>query len=356
MRDVTAGIITGKETVEFLTFAREPAPPGCVSVDITLCGICGTDIASFRSGHLHRPSVCGHEWVGTVGDIGDAVEGFEAGDRVVIAVPSACGRCPECERGRADHCRQVSAVARGRDPLAPPHGGFAPSITVGAGRVIHAHPSLSDEEAAQVEPATVALHGVRRSRITPGDTVLVQGAGPIGLFAMQFATAAGAGQVLIVEPSAPRRQVGLDLGASTAIAPDEAAEAVEDLTGGVGADVVIECSGVPSLLQTAADLTRAGGLVSLVSFLARPASIEGGRWLAKELTMVASNAFTHDDLRRSMTFLADGRVKAKPLHSRTVTLDQLAPTLRELSVGPSHDIKVLVDPRPAATTTREEGS
>src|SRR6187402_2607125 len=137
MADVVAGIITGKETVDFLTFEHEDPPPGCLSVDIRLCGICGTDIASFRTGHLHQPSVCGHEWVGTVGDIGEAVEGFDEGDRVVIAVPPACGRCPECERGRADHCRQVSAVARGRDPLAPPHGGFAPSITVGAGRVIH---------------------------------------------------------------------------------------------------------------------------------------------------------------------------------------------------------------------------
>jgi (R,R)-butanediol dehydrogenase/meso-butanediol dehydrogenase/diacetyl reductase len=105
---------------------------------------------------------------------------------------------------------------------------------------------------------------------------------------------------------------------------------------------------VPSLLQTAADLTRAGGLVSLVSFLGQPASIEAGRWLGKELSMVASNAFTHEDIRRSMTFLADGRVKAAPLHSRTVALDQLEPTLRDLSSGPSHDIKVLVDPRPGA--------
>jgi (R,R)-butanediol dehydrogenase/meso-butanediol dehydrogenase/diacetyl reductase len=348
MTDITAGMITGKERVEFLTFARDSTPSGCVTVDITLCGICGTDIASFRTGHLHQPSVCGHEWVGTVGEIGDTVEGFAEGDRVVIAVPPPCGRCPECERGRTDHCRRVSAVARGRDPLAPPHGGFAPSITVQSGRLLPAHPSLSDEEAAQVEPASVALHGVRRSRITAGDTVVVQGAGPIGLFVMQFARAVGAGHVLVVEPSAARRQVGLDLGASMALVPDEAAEAVLDVTGGVGADVVLECSGVPSLLQTAADLTRAGGLVSLVSFLAQPASIEAGRWLGKELSMVASNAFTHDDIRRSMTFLADGRVKAAPLHSRTVPLDQLEPTLRDLSAGPSHDIKVLVDPRPRA--------
>jgi (R,R)-butanediol dehydrogenase/meso-butanediol dehydrogenase/diacetyl reductase len=346
MSHVTAGLITAKETVEFLTFEQEPPRPGCVSVDITLCGICGTDIASFRSGHLHQPSVCGHEWVGTIGDIGPAVDGLEQGDRVVVGVPAPCGSCPECEGGLTEHCRTVSAVARGRDALAPPHGGFAPKITVAAARVLHAHPNLTDEDAAQVEPATVALHGIRRAGIVPGDTVVVQGAGPIGLFAMQFARAAGAGHVLIIEPSESRRRVGLDLGATMALTPDEATDAVNDLTGGIGADVVIECAGVPALLQTAADLTRSGGRVQLLSFLSQPATINAGRWLAKELTVVASNAFTHDDFRRSMTFLSDGRVKAAPLHTRTVPLDDLDGALRDLAGGSSADIKVLVDPRP----------
>lgn len=345
MADVVAGIITGKETVDFLTFEHEDPPPGCLSVDIRLCGICGTDIASFRSGHLHQPAVCGHEWVGTVGGIGPRVEGFDAGDRVVIAVPPPCGVCPDCTSGLTEFCRTVSSVARGRDALAPPHGGFAPSITVAAGRVLHADPGLTDEEAAQVEPATVALHGVRRSSITPGDLVVVQGAGPIGLFVVQLARAAGAGHVLVVEPSALRRRVGLEVGASSAVGPDEAADAVQTLSRGIGADVVFECAGVPSLLQTAVDLARAGGVVSLISFLAQPATINAARWLAKEITVVASNAFTHDDFRRSMSFLSDGRVKAGPLHTRTVPLHHLETALQELSAGPSDDIKVLVDPR-----------
>ena len=102
---------------------------------------------------------------------------------------------------------------------------------------------------------------------------------------------------------------------------------------------------MPSLLQTAVDLARAGGVVSLISFLAQPATINAARWLAKEITVVASNAFTHDDFRRSMSFLSDGRVKAGPLHTRTVPLHHLETALHDLSAGPSDDIKVLVDPR-----------
>ncbi len=344
MGDVTAALITGRETVEFRQFEELPPSADCLTIDIRLCGICGTDIASYRSGHLHSPAVCGHEWVGTIREIGPGVDGFGAGDRVVVAVPPACGRCPECRAGNTEYCRTVSAVARGRDALAPPHGAFARSITVAAARVLHAQPDLSDEEAAQVEPATVAFHGVRRSRIRVGDTVVVQGAGPIGLLVMQFARAAGAGQTIVVEPSPVRRRVAADLGADLAVAPDEAAAAVLDRTGGLGADVVMECAGVPQLLQTAVDLARSGGVVGLVSFLAQPATVNAARWLAKEITVVASNAFTHEDFRRSMTFLADGRVRTQPLHSRTVGLSDLPSALQDLASAATDDIKVLVRP------------
>jgi (R,R)-butanediol dehydrogenase/meso-butanediol dehydrogenase/diacetyl reductase len=345
MSDFTAALITAQQTVMFRTFTQVPPLPGFVTINITLCGICGTDIHSFRSGHLHSPAVCGHEWVGTVAAAGTGVDGLSDGDRVVLAVPPACGRCPECLRGLGDYCRTASLVARGRDSLAPPHGGFARTITVQATRVLPAHPDLTDEVAAQVEPATVAFHGVRRSGITAGDMVVVQGAGPIGLLALQFARAAGAGEVLVVEPSPTRRRLATELGATNALIPDEAAEYVLDHTQGIGADVVIECAGVPRLLQTAVDLARSGGVVQLLSFLAEPATIDAARWLAKEVTVVASNAYTHDDFRRSMAFLADGRVRAQPLHSRTVRLDELEATLSGLSAGPADDVKVLVDPR-----------
>jgi (R,R)-butanediol dehydrogenase/meso-butanediol dehydrogenase/diacetyl reductase len=342
--DVIAALITAAETVEFRSFAASAPGSGCLSVDITLCGICGTDIQSFRTGHLHSPAVCGHEWVGTIAKVGAGVDGYAEGDRVIIAVPPACGHCPECRRGLADYCRTVSLVARGRDGLAPPHGGFASRITVSAARVMHVLAGLSDEEAAQVEPATVALHGVRRSGITPGDVVVVQGAGPIGMFALQFARVAGAAEVIVVEPAPGRRKLAGDLGASTVVTPSEAKDVIAERTDGIGADVVLECAGVPHLLQTAMDFARAGGLVNLLSFLTEPPAVDAARWLAKQTTVVASNAFTHDDLRRSMALLASGRVQALPLHTRTVPLAALDATLRDLVASTSDDIKVLVDP------------
>ena len=165
-----------------------------------------------------------------------------------------------------------------------------------------------------------------------------------GLLVMQFARAAGAGTTIVVEPSPVRRRLAVELGADLTVAPDDAAAAIQERTNGIGADVVMECAGVPRLLQTAADFARSGGLVGLVSFVAEPATINAARWLAKELTVVASNAFTHDDFRRSMTFLADGRVRTTPLHTRTILLPELPATLRDLSTAATDDVKVLVSP------------
>jgi (R,R)-butanediol dehydrogenase/meso-butanediol dehydrogenase/diacetyl reductase len=157
---------------------------------------------------------------------------------------------------------------------------------------------------------------------------------------MQFARVAGARQTIVIEPSPVRRALAADLGAEVTVSPDEAAAAIHERTTGLGADVVMECTGVPQLLQTAVDMCRVGGVVGLVSFLAQPATINAARWLAREITLVASNAFTHDDCR----------VKTKPLHTRTVALHNLDSTLRDLATATTEDIKVLVSP--ASVTAR----
>jgi 2-desacetyl-2-hydroxyethyl bacteriochlorophyllide A dehydrogenase len=341
-----AALITAAGTAE-LTDVDAPPGPGCVCVDITLCGICGTEIGSFRTGVLHSPSVCGHEWVGVVGEVGEDVEASLVGTRVVIGVCAPCGSCPECAAGYAENCRVANLMARGKDPLAPSHGGFAPSIVVAANRVVPADPRLTDEQAAMVEPAAVAFHGIRRSGIRPGDLVVVLGAGPIGLLALQCARASGAGAVIVVEPSPRRQKLARDLGADAAIAPEAAEETVRAASNAVGADVVVEASGVPSLLQTAIDLSRAGGTVTLLSYLASPSEINGARLMARETRLVGANAYTRADFARVMGLIADGRVRTEPLHTRTVGLAELPQTLAELAAGGTDDVKVLVDPRRA---------
>lgn len=341
-----AALVTGRESVEVREFPDPIPAPGGVVVDVAFCGICGTDVHAYQSGQLSSPAICGHEWTGTISAVGSDVGSLGEGDRVTVAVSAACGECTTCRAGHTDHCEAVLAMMIGRDALAPRHGGFSPRIDVDAARVIAVDPALSDVEAAQVEPMTVTYHAVRRSGMLAGDLAVVQGAGPIGLGVVQFVRAAGAAEVMVIEPDERRRTLAVELGADVAVTPgDEAKAALGDRSSGLGADIVFECVGRPAAIQSAVDLARRGGSMCLVGFTDGQASITPGSWLYKEIRTTAALAYLHDEFETVMAMMADGRIRAEPLHTSTVGLDGLGNVFAELASGESDQIKVLVDPR-----------
>lgn len=343
-----AAVITGAGSID-LVEVPEPLPTaGGVVVDITLCGICGTDVHAYRSGHPYPPAICGHEWTGTVSAVGPDVTTVDEGDRVVVAAAPACGTCAACRAGQSPWCRTAFRSAIGRDELAPPHGGFAPQIAVAADRVIAAHPDLTDVQAALVEPTTVALHAVRTSHLRMGDVAVVQGAGPIGLATLQLVVAGGAGDVVVVEPDERRRELAVELGARLAVAPgDEARSTVAEATHGLGADIVFECAGLPTTIQTAVDLTRRGGSMCLIGLADGDATISPGSWLSKELRTTAALAYVREEFDMAMAMIADGRLAVDRLHTGTVPLSSIGETFGELASGSTEHVKVLVDPRTA---------
>lgn len=340
-----AAIITGRHTVELRDFPDPEPRPGGVVVDIESCGICGTDIHAFQSGEPYNPAICGHEWTGVVSARADDVTVFDEGTRVVVAVPPACGRCESCRAGHTRWCTTTLMVASGLDRGAPPHGGFAPRIAVQADRLVAVEPSLTVEQAAQVEPATVAFHAVRHTQPQLGDLAVVQGAGPIGLLTLQAVRAGGAGQVVVIEPNPARRELATSLGATHTATPDEARRLVRELSRGVGADVVYECVGRPETIQGAVDHTRRGGRMCLIGLANGRAEIDPASWLVKEVEVSASLAYTYDDFERTMGMIADGRIVVEPLHTATVSLDDLQSAFTDLASGTSRETKVLVDPR-----------
>ncbi|MBU3687957.1 MAG: alcohol dehydrogenase [Acidimicrobiales bacterium mtb01] len=341
-----AALITGRNRVEMVEFPDPvPADKGVV-VDIALCGICGTDIHAYQSGQPYNPAICGHEWAGTVSAVGGDVKNLSEGDRVVVAIAPSCGKCPACRAGQADRCLVSFMSALGRDPLAPPHGGFASRIAVAAERVVRTNPALSDEQAAQVEPTTVAFHAVRKSGLRLGDVAVVQGAGPIGLGTMQWVRTAGAGVVVVIEPNAQRRALALELGAHHAVEPGQSADAlVKELTHGLGADIVYECVGRPFAVQSAVDLARRGGSMCLIGLADENASIVPATWLIKEIAVTSALAYTNEEFDMAMGMIADGRFRTEPLHSSTIGLADLDAALADLASGSSSQTKVLVDPR-----------
>jgi (R,R)-butanediol dehydrogenase / meso-butanediol dehydrogenase / diacetyl reductase len=335
-----AGLVTGQRRFELVEMPEPEAKPGTAVVEVGLCGICGTDVHGFLSDQPYNPAICGHEFSGVVAAIGAGVANLSEGDRVLAGIAPACGRCAPCRAGQSAWCETAFLGMVGRDALAPPHGAFAPRIAIGAGRLVPVAAGLTDEQAAVVEPATVALHAVRRSPPHLGDVVAVQGCGPIGLLALQCAKAAGAGRVVAIEPDPARRELAITLGADVAVAPEAALDAL-----GAGADLVLECAGVPATVQRAVELVRRGGTVNLVGLASGTAAIAPGVWLVKEVTVVASLGYLHHEFAECMDLIADGRVQVTPLHDRTVGLSELPAAIERLADHPSSAVKVLVDPR-----------
>ena len=341
-----AAIITGLHQIEIIDVPVPEPTPDVAVVDIALCGICGTDIHAYQSGAPYNPAICGHEWVGTVSAVGADVRNVGEGDRVVVAVPPPCGSCSACRAGHTMWCSAVFLSATGRDMKKPAHGGFAPHLAVKANRLVKANTRLTDEEAAQVEPATVAFHAVRASGIRLGDIAVVQGAGPIGLTTLQWVKAAGAGEVIVIEPNVQRRALADELGATvTCGAGAEAEQIVRERSNGLGADIVYECVGRAPAVQSAADLVRRGGSVCMIGLSDTPATIVPGVWLVKEIRLTAALAYTHEEFDLAMGMVADGRVRLLPMHSSTVGLDAFAAAVADLAGGTSMETKVLVDPR-----------
>jgi (R,R)-butanediol dehydrogenase/meso-butanediol dehydrogenase/diacetyl reductase len=339
------GLITGKQQLELREFPTPTPEPGKAVVEIASCGICGTDVHAYLYGGPYTPAICGHEWSGTVSSCGTGVDNVREGDRVAIGIAPACGTCALCLAGAAAQCTSVLASMLGFDPMAPPHGGFASAISVNAARLYRLRPEVPDADAALLEPATVVTHALRRTPIRTDESVVVLGAGPIGLLAMQLAKIAGAGSVVVIEPERSRGHLARALGATDVLEPDleDLEQRLQAICGPAGADMVLECAGVPSTIQRSVDLVRRGGRVGLIGLASQPAEIVPGTWLIKEVTLTASLAYTHEEFEITQDLAATGRLRLAPLITDTVGIGELEEAIDRLA-KPSGQVKILVDP------------
>ena len=338
-----AALVTGKETVELLEFHEPRAKEGMAVVDIAYCGVCGTDVHAYQSGRPYNPAICGHEWTGTVREVGQGVTNLAPGDRVVAGVSPSCGRCPNCLAGTTAYCMSAwQSIVGG--PQGLPHGGFAPAIAVTANRLFRVPDALSDIEAALVEPLTVALHAVRRTRIRLGDTAVALGAGPVGLLTAQCLRASGC-RVIVVEPDEARAALAARLGADLVFDPrdKDTPARIAAKTGGLGPELVFECAGIAPTIQQAVDIVRRGGSVTLVGLAEGDATIVPGTWLSKEVTFVASIAYLHEEFPLAMRLVAEKRIDVASLHTATYSLSDAPAAFAALATGKTQ-VKVLVQP------------
>ncbi|WP_183407821.1 zinc-dependent alcohol dehydrogenase [Nocardioides marmoriginsengisoli] len=339
-----AFVITGANELTAVE-ANSPEVPvsGHARVEITFAGICSSDIDAYRKGYPYAPTLSGHEWTGAVVAIGDNVKDLAVGDRVARTCQPACGDCRMCHAGHQGLCDFFSL---GTLPTAPNHGAYATHIQVPAGSLIKLPDNVTDQQGAMVEPAAVAFHAVRRSRVRAGDTVLLIGAGIIGLFAMQLARQSGAVNVIVIEPDERRRGVALALGATAAFAPEdeELLPTLLGLSGGRGADIAYECAGLGSSLMTVVKFLRPGGRLVMISAPTAPVEVIPAMWTSKELDIQTSRAHARDEFDVVVDLFAKGVLRTTGVITEIVALSQLPQVFEDIAAF-ANAHRVLVDPR-----------
>jgi L-iditol 2-dehydrogenase len=247
----------------------DPAPDE-VLVAVGEVGICGSDLHYYEHGRIgdyvvEDPLILGHESAGEVVAVGGGVTDLDAGDRVALEPGVPCRRCDHCKRGEYNLCPDVTFMA-----TPPDDGAFAEYVAWPADFAYRLPESVSTREGALCEPLSVGVHATRRAEIDVGDSVLVTGAGPIGLLAMAAARAAGATEILVSEVVEGKRRRAEDRGADATIDPTETdlADAVAARLDGsdddAGVDVVIEASGAKSAIAGSLDAVRRGGTVVFI--------------------------------------------------------------------------------------------
>ena len=319
-----------------------PTPgPGQVVVKVSYCAICGTDVHAFLYDIAPPGTVMGHEYSGTVEQVGSGVTRWKVGDRIVGGGGVAPVGSGTAQRIDPRYNYRTMGFEGGRLRA------YAEYVLLEEWEPIPLPDEVSDEAAALCEPCAVTVRAVRLSQLKLGDSVAVLGAGPIGLFCLQVAKAAGASAVYVSEPVAARAEAARQLGADAVVDPTQggALDEIVALTGGIGPDVVFECAAAKGTLQDAFDLVRRHGEVLLIALAWEPTSVLPVDWAAREVKFQASFGTTPEDWRIALELIRSGKVRLGPMLSEAdfIPLDGIQNAFEAL-VKPSSQVQMVVRP------------
>lgn len=326
--------------------------PKVADADILLqmekAAICGTDIRILegkKTKGVRYPSVIGHEMCGTIKEIGKKVQGFAVGEKVAIANVIPCHSCNSCLNGRENACLNRKAIGYEFN------GGFAeyvlvPGLAIESGNVVKLPEQVSFAEGALIEPLACCIRGFKNAGTGFNDTVLIVGAGPIGLMHLQLAKIAGARKVIVSEPIASRREKAEKLGADLIVDPlaENLHELVMQETDGLGLDVIIVAIGVPQIVNSTIKLCRKGGTVNLFAGFAGTGecTIEVNTIHYGEINVNGSTAYRRQDYLEAARMVSDQKINLKDIVTHTFKIEEFQQAYEVCKSG--EGLKVLIEP------------
>jgi len=343
-----------------LTEKPVPAPgPAEVLIRIDAVAICGTDVEIITKGlpawirgglPFNKEFTPGHEYMGTVVQLGAGVDEYAVGDRVAVEIHAGCGRCERCRQGMYTSCLNygLNYGENNKGHRAngfTTDGGFAEYAVNHVNTLIHVPDTMSDEEATLIVTAGTAMYGLDvLGGLIAGESLVVTGPGPIGLMGVAVGKALGAEPVILTGTRDSRLNLGLKLGADHVIniKQENAVEAVKRITGGRGVQYVLECSGAPNSLNEALDMVQRGGRICLAAFPGEPVPVDLAKLVRNNIYLYGIRGEGKSATHRAAALMNQKKFDAKLMHTHTFKLEEL-PTAFKYFRGRIEDaIKVVI--------------
>ncbi|NWO10653.1 Zn-dependent oxidoreductase [Chromohalobacter salexigens] len=316
------------------------AAAGEVSVGVAFAGICGSDMHIIHGDNafVRFPRITGHEFAGVVEAVGEGVENVSVGDRVCVDPVINCGECYPCRIGRPNVCSAMQVIGVHRN------GGFANQVSVPAANAHRLPENIALDQAALVEPYTIACNVLDRMQPYDGDPLLILGAGVIGLTILQVARAKGLTDITVCDVIDDRLDVARSLGAShTVNGQREDLEAVmAERTRGEGVPLIADAACVPALLPQLARIASPAGRIGLLSFNTTPSDLVQLEVIKKELTIVGSR-LNNRKFPEVIEMLASGRLDATALVSHRLPFAEMGEAIHMIDHYPERVCKVLIE-------------
>jgi L-iditol 2-dehydrogenase len=339
-------ILSGYKQLDIVDIAKPQPADDELLIRIKACGICGSDVHGYdgSTGRRLPPVVMGHEAAGIIEAVGNAVSGFQPGGRVTFDSTVFCGKCYFCLRGQINLCdeREIIGVST---PTFRRMGAFAEYVTVPARISYHLPDNMPFTHAAMIEAVSVAVHAVSLTPIALEDTVVVVGAGMIGLLTLQAALLAGAGRIFVVDVDDSRLELARNLGATRTFNSRNASTVPDllQLTMGRGADAILECVGTSITVQLALDAVRKGGTVTLIGNIAPTIEMGLQSTVTRQIRLQGSCA-SSGEYPACISLMSRGAIRVEPLLSAVAPLEDGAAWFRRLYERDPGLLKVVLQP------------
>lgn len=341
-----------------LRVTEVPVPPvglGEVLVEVDSVAICGSDPAIIAKGWKGYPIlgefIPGHEFTGKVVKIASDVFELAVGDRVAVEPHKGCGRCDNCLRGNYTTCLNYGNYELGHRHYGfSTNGGYAEYAACHVNTLTKLPDSIGFEEGTMLTGAGTVLYGYERiGWVRPGDTVVVTGPGAIGLMTAHVAKVLGAGKVILTGTREERLAVGRELGVDITInvREENVVERVMELTDGIGADLIAECTGQSGAAAEVLHMVRKNGRITYNGIYHDPVTLQLDKIVQWNLTITGPKAEGMLNLQRAVPLMADGRINLKPLITHTFSLDNINEALNTFTGRIGGAIKVIVKPQGA---------